>query len=99
MKAGCGTGLLTRPDGSGEPSYKLGESERMTEQSWTLGALLDWTAKHLAQKGAEFPRLDAEVLLAHAALCKRIDLYGLRFAEEASPDIRQKYKELVRRRI
>jgi release factor glutamine methyltransferase len=71
----------------------------MSEPSWTLGALLDWTAKHLAQKGAEFPRLDAEVLLAHAALCKRIDLYGLRFAEPASPEVRQKYKELIRRRI
>ncbi len=71
----------------------------MSEQSWTLGGLLDWTAKHLAQKGAESPRLDAEVLLAHAALCKRIDLYGLRFAEEASPEVRQKYKELIRRRV
>jgi release factor glutamine methyltransferase len=71
----------------------------MSEPSWTLGALLDWTAKHLAQKGAEFPRLDAEVLLAHAAVCKRIDLYGLRFAEPASPEVRQKYKDLIRRRI
>ncbi len=71
----------------------------MNEPSWTLGALLDWTAKHLAQKGAEFPRLDAEVLLAHAVGCKRIDLYGLRFAEEASADIRQKYKELIKRRV
>src|SRR4030081_3063075 len=69
----------------------------MPEQTWTLGALLDWTAKHLAQKGAEFPRLDAEVLLAQAAGCKRIDLYGLRFAEEATPDVRQRYKELIRR--
>jgi release factor glutamine methyltransferase len=71
----------------------------MSEQTWTLGALLDWTAKHLAQKGAEFPRLDAEVLLAYAVGCKRIDLYGLRFAEEAAPEVRQKYKELIRRRI
>jgi release factor glutamine methyltransferase len=71
----------------------------MNEQTWTLGALLDWTAKHLTQKGAEFPRLDAEVLLAHVAGCKRIDLYGLRFAEEASPDVRQKYKDLIRRRV
>jgi len=71
----------------------------MTEQTWTLGALLDWTAKHLAQKDAEFPRLDAEVLLAHVVGCKRIDLYGLRFAEEASPEVRNKYKELIRRRI
>jgi release factor glutamine methyltransferase len=71
----------------------------MGDQTWTLGALLDWTAKHLAQKGAEFPRLDAEVLLAHVVGCKRIDLYGLRFAEEATPDVRQKYKELIRRRV
>src|SRR5437868_7844111 len=71
----------------------------MSEQTWTLGSLLDWTAKHLAQKGAEFPRLDAEVLLAHAVGCKRIDLYGLRFAEESTPEVRHKYKELIRRRV
>src|ERR1019366_2404888 len=71
----------------------------VTEQVWTLGALLDWTAKHLAQKGVENARLDAEVLLAHTADCKRIDLYGLRYAEPASPEVRQKYRELIRRRL
>src|SRR5439155_22888861 len=71
----------------------------MSEPTWTLGSLLDWTAKHLAQKGAEFPRLDAEVLLAHAVGCKRIDLYGLRFAEESTPQVRHKYKDLIKRRI
>lgn len=70
-----------------------------TEQVWTLGALLDWTAKHLAQKNIEAPRLDAEVLLAHAVGCKRIDLYGMRFAEPASSEVRQKYRELIRRRL
>lgn len=69
------------------------------EQTWTLGSLLDWTAKHLAQKGAEFPRLDAEVLLAHAVGCKRIDLYGLRFGETATPEVRQAYRELIRKRL
>jgi release factor glutamine methyltransferase len=69
------------------------------EQTWTLGSLLDWTAKHLAQKGVEFPRLDAEVLLAHAAGCKRIDLYGMRYAEEASPEVRQAYRDLIRKRL
>ena len=34
-----------------------------TEQVWTLGSLLDWTAKHLAQKQIDTARLDAEVLL------------------------------------
>jgi release factor glutamine methyltransferase len=71
----------------------------VAEPTWTLGALLDWTAKHLAQHGAEFPRLDAEVLLAHAVACKRIDLYGLRFAEVATPEVRQQYRDLIRKRI
>ena len=70
-----------------------------TEQEWTLGALLDWTAKHLAAKQVEFPRVDAEVLLAHAVGCKRIDLYGLRHAEVAAADVRQKYRELIRKRL
>ncbi len=68
-------------------------------QEWTLGALLEWTAKHLAQKGIEHPRLDAEVLLAHAVGCKRIDLYGMRFAEVATPEARQKYRALIGKRI
>lgn len=70
-----------------------------TESTWTVGGLLNWTAKYLAQKGSEFPRLDAEVLLAHALDCKRIDLYGLRFAEPASEEARQRYRDLVRRRV
>lgn len=70
-----------------------------TSQAWTLGALLDWTAKHLAEKGSEYPRLDAEVLLAHAAGCRRIDLYGMKHGEEASPEVRQRYKDLIRKRI
>ncbi|MBX9677361.1 MAG: peptide chain release factor N(5)-glutamine methyltransferase [Gemmataceae bacterium] len=71
----------------------------MAEQVWTLGSLLDWTAKHLAQKECESPRIDAEVLLAHAVGCKRIDLYGMRHGEEASADIRKRYRELVSRRL
>ena len=71
----------------------------MAEQAWTLGGLLDWTAKHLAQKGSESPRLDAEVLLAHAVGCKRIDLYGLRHGEDASPEVRARYKDLIKKRV
>src|SRR5579863_5712591 len=70
-----------------------------TEQVWTLGSLLDWTAKHLAAKNVEAPRLDAEVLLAHVVGCKRIDLYGIRHGEEASADIKQKYREVIRKRL
>ena len=37
-----------------------------TQETWTIGRLLDWTTKFLSQKGSESPRLDTEVLLAHA---------------------------------
>jgi len=70
-----------------------------SEQTWTVGALLDWTARFLADKGCESPRVDAEVLLAHALSCKRIDLYGLRHAEPATDEIRQRYRELIRKRV
>jgi release factor glutamine methyltransferase len=71
-----------------------------TEKVWTLGELLDWTAKHLAgKKDIDTARLDAEVLLAHAVGCKRIDLYGIRFGEVATPEARQQYRELIRRRL
>jgi release factor glutamine methyltransferase len=70
-----------------------------TEQVWTLGSLLDWTAKHLAAKSIDTARLDAEVLLANVVGCKRIDLYGMRYGETASPAVKQKYRELIRKRL
>src|SRR5262245_38150956 len=67
-------------------------------KDWTIGALLDWTANFLVQKGAEFPRLDAEVLLAHALGCKRIELYT-RYTDMASPEQRQRYRDLIGKRV
>lgn len=69
------------------------------QEVWTVGRLLDWTAQHLAKKGAEYPRLDAEVLLAHALGCKRIDLYASRHELPASEELRERFRELVRRRL
>ena len=43
--------------------------------SWTIGRLLQWTADYLKDHGSDSPRLDAEVLLAHARGCQRIELY------------------------
>jgi release factor glutamine methyltransferase len=68
------------------------------EQSWTIGRLLDWTTKFFQQKGIESPRLDSEVLLAHALGCKRIDLYT-RHTEEAPAQGRERFRALVRQRI
>src|ERR1700746_175940 len=71
----------------------------MTDHSlekWTVTRLLDWTAQFLAQKGMEFPRLDAEVLLAHCLGWKRIDLYA-RYDETPSEEVRKQYKVVIRR--
>ncbi|HEY1784411.1 MAG TPA: peptide chain release factor N(5)-glutamine methyltransferase [Pirellulales bacterium] len=66
-------------------------------ETWTIGRLLTWTADYLKQHGAASPRLDAEVLLAMAAGCQRIDLYT-RFDEPAPETLRTSFRELVRRR-
>ncbi len=66
-------------------------------EAWTIGRLLKWTADFLKQKDSTSPRLDAEVLLATARGCQRIDLYTA-FDEEPPEAIRTKFRELVRRR-
>lgn len=42
---------------------------------WTVVRLLDWTRGYLEKHGVESPRLCAEILLAHAIGCERIELY------------------------
>src|SRR5437870_3202891 len=67
-------------------------------QAWTIGALLQWTERFFAQKGVESPRLDAQVLLAHALGCARIDLYA-RSTDETPEAERTNFRELVKRRV
>ncbi len=64
---------------------------------WTIQGLLAWTAKFFAEKGIDTPRLDAEVLLAHALGESRIDLY-LRFERTVGPEALSVFKEFVQRR-
>ena len=64
---------------------------------WTIGRLLAWTTKFLGERGASSPRLDAEVLLAEARGCRRIELYTA--FDEAPPEAtRAAFRDLVRRR-
>ena len=44
-------------------------------EPWTIGRLLAWTTQFLKDRGADSPRLDAEILLAEARDCRRIELY------------------------
>ena len=64
---------------------------------WTIGRLLQWTTDYLKQHGADSPRLEAEVLLAHARDCKRVELYTS-FEEPADDALRTRFRELVKRR-
>ena len=66
-------------------------------EEWTIGRLLTWTADYLKKQGADSPRLDAEVLLAHARGCQRIELYTA-FGDIADEALRNAFRELVKRR-
>ncbi|MFO0871421.1 MAG: peptide chain release factor N(5)-glutamine methyltransferase [Pirellulales bacterium] len=66
-------------------------------EEWTIGRLLTWTADYLKKRGADSPRLDAEILLAHARGCQRIQLYTA-YGELADEPLRAAFRELVRRR-
>lgn len=69
----------------------------MPDEPWTIGRLLVWTIDYLKKHGAESPRLDAEVLLAQACGCQRIELYAA-YGEEASDELRATFRDLVSRR-
>ncbi len=65
-------------------------------QTWTIKRLLDWTSDFFASHNAESSRLAAEVLLAEALGCKRIDLYT-RFDQEPSESERAIFRGWVKR--
>lgn len=69
-----------------------------SERIWTVLDLLKWTTDHFAAKGIETPRLDAELLLAHALGLRRLDLY-LRYQEPVAADARARFRELIGQRV
>ena len=64
---------------------------------WTVGRLLEWTTDYLSQHDADTPRLDAEILLAKARGCRRIELYTA-FNDLADDLLRDTFRQLVRQR-
>jgi release factor glutamine methyltransferase len=68
-----------------------------TAEPWTVGRLLQWTADYLKAHDSDSPRLDAEVLLAEALGCQRIELYTS-FDTVPGEDQRAAFRESVRRR-
>ncbi len=69
----------------------------MSGSALTLGEVLRRSTEHLAQKGSETPRLDAELLLAHALGVERIELY-MRLERPLGPEELDGVRTLVARR-
>lgn len=83
-----GRRFVTQPPVASPPS---------AEEPWTVRRVLEWTTSHLKKHGSDTPRLDAEILLAHARGCQRIQLYT-QFDEPLSDAVRGQMRELVQRR-
>jgi len=64
---------------------------------WTVLKVLQWTAEHLAQKGVDNGRLDAELLLADTLKVDRVGLY-LNYDKPLLPEELSCYREQVKRR-
>ena len=66
-------------------------------QEWNIQRLLEWTTDYFQKVSAETPRLEAEVLLAEALECQRIELYT-QFEQVPETERVIKYREWVKRR-
>lgn len=65
-------------------------------ETWTIGRLLSWTSDYFVRHQVIDARLASEVLLAHAAQCRRIDLYT-RFDSVLEPEKIECFRGWVRR--
>ena len=69
-----------------------------TDPEWTIIKLLKWTTSYFESRDIDGPRIEAEILLAHALQLQRIDLY-LRYDEPLSSNELSRFKDLIKRRI
>lgn len=74
----------------------MNQPDPASNAPWTIARLLNWTSEHLKRHGVDDPRLATEVLLAHAAGWRRIDLYA-RFEKTLEPEPLAKFRAWVKR--
>ena len=74
----------------------MNSSATVEEIPWTIGRLLSWTSDHFGRHQVVDARLASEVLLAHAAQCRRIELYT-RFDSILEPERVECFRGWVRR--
>lgn len=68
------------------------------QETWTIRAVLNWSMTRFQEKGFPTPLLDAQLLLAHAIGCGKMQLY-LEMERPLSEAERGKMRELVKRRL
>lgn len=68
------------------------------QRDWTIQAVLEWTTRYFGDKGIQEPRLEADLLLAHAIQKDRVFLYA-NYDIPLNREERDKYKELIVRRV
>ena len=66
-------------------------------RDWTVLEVLGWTTQRFTERGLPTPRLDAELVIAHALGFRRIDLY-VRSEQLLSSDELARIRDVVRRR-
>ncbi len=66
-------------------------------ETWTIKRLLEWTTEYFGRHDSDSPRLEAEILLAAALGCERIQLYT-RFAEVPEEPSLGNFRAWVKRR-
>jgi release factor glutamine methyltransferase len=71
---------------------------RSTDPEWTIIKLLKWTTSYFESRDIDSPRIDAEILLAHALQLQRIDLY-LQYDQPLSGNELSRFKDFIKRRI
>jgi release factor glutamine methyltransferase len=69
----------------------------MANETWTVARLLEWTEQFLRDKKIESPRLEAQLLLAHALGCTKIELY-VRHEESPTEAHRTTFREMIKKR-
>jgi release factor glutamine methyltransferase len=69
----------------------------LSAEVWTIQQLLNWCTEDFRKRGLDSPRLDAELLVAHALEVDRVRLY-LDFERPLVPDERARVRALVERR-
>lgn len=76
---------------------RMTDSAASTDDVWTVQKILQWTTSYFEEQKIESPRLEAELLLAHARQCQRIHLYT-DFEAPLTDVQRSNMREFVKRR-